>query len=179
MAEMTTLARPYAKAAFESAQAADALAGWGDMLGLAAAIAEDETVEERVIDNPLVTPEAAADFFLEVGGDRFTDDFANLLRLMAENRRLGLLPGVSRLFAFYRAEAEKTLEVWVTAAVEPPADFSDRLATALGKRFGRDVTVAVDVNETLLGGALIRAGDTVIDGTLRSKLDKMANDIRR
>lgn len=179
MAELITLARPYAKAAFERARAADALGEWGDMLALAAAIAEDDAVAARVVGNPLVVPETAAGFFVDTGGDRFSADFANLIRLMADNRRLGLLPEVNRLFARYRAEAEKTLNVSVTTAVEPPADFGDQLAAALGKRFGRDITVAVDVDESLLGGALVRAGDTVLDGSLRSKLNKLANDIRR
>lgn len=179
MAESITLARPYAKAAFERARAEDALADWSDMLGLAAAIAEDDAVEARVIGNPLVAPASAAGFFMEVGGEHFHEEFANLIRLMADNRRLALLPEVNRLFAAYRADAEKTLNVSVTAAVEPPSGFGDRLAAALGKRFGRDVTVTVDVDESLLGGALIRAGDTVVDGSLRSRLSKMANDIRR
>lgn len=179
MAELITLARPYAKAAFERAREADALGAWGDMLGLAAAIAEDEEVAGRVMDNPLIAPDGAAGFFLDVGGERFSEDFANLLRLMAENRRLRLLPETNRLYASYRAEAEKTLDVSVTAAVEPPGDFSDRLAEALGKRFGRAVTVTVDVDASLLGGALIRAGDTVVDGTLRTRLDKLASEIGR
>lgn len=179
MAELITLARPYAKAAFERAREADALAQWSDMLGLASVIAEDDAVAARVLGNPLVESSDAAGFFLDVGGDRFSDDFANLLRLMAENRRLAVLPEVGRLFARYRAEAEKTLDVSVTAAVEPPGDFSERLAEALGKRFGREISVAVDVDESLLGGAIIRAGDTVMDGSVRGKLNKLANDIGR
>lgn len=179
MAEPITLARPYAKAAFERAREADALAEWGDMLALASAIAEDEEVAGRVVDNPLVTPESAAGFFLDVGGERFSGDFTNLIRLLAENRRLALLPEINRAFASLRAEAERTLDVAVTTAVEPPGDFSERLAEALGRRFDRDVSVTLEVDESLLGGALIRAGDTVLDGTLRSKLDKLANDIRR
>lgn len=179
MAEPITLARPYAKAAFERAREADALGSWGEMLALAAAVAEDEEVAGRVLGNPLVEASSAAGFFLDVGGERFSEDFANLIRLMADNRRLSVLPDVNRLFERYRADAEKTLDVAVTAAVNPPEDFADRLAESLGKRFGRQISVAVDVDESLLGGAVIRAGDTVMDGSLRGKLNKLASDIRR
>lgn len=179
MAELTTLARPYAKAAFERAREADALAEWGDMLALAAAIAEDATVAERILGNPLLKPEDVSAFVLEVGGERFSDDFANLVRLMAENRRLALLPEVNRLYARYRAAAELTLDVEVTTAVEPPGGFDERLAKALKQRFNRDISVAHKIDESLLGGAIVRAGDTVLDGSLRGKLEAMAGDIRR
>lgn len=179
MAELTTLARPYAKAAFERAREADALAEWGDMLAFSAAVAGDDSVSDLVIGNPLVDPDDASAFMLDVGGDRFPDDFANLVRLMAENRRLALLPEVSRLFARYRAEAEQTLDVEVTTAVEASEDFRERLAQALKQRFKREISVALRIDESLLGGAIVRAGDTVMDGSLRGKLNALASDIRR
>lgn len=179
MAEPITLARPYAKAAFEQAREAGALAEWDAQLALAAAIASDRSVREHVLDNPLVEPEAASAFFLDVGGDRFEGDFRNMLQLLAENRRLAVLPQVSELFARYRAAAERTLDVEVTTAVPAPEGFDQRLAEALGERFKRDVSVAMKVDESLLGGAVVRAGDTVFDGSLRGKLTSLASDIGR
>ena len=179
MAELTTLARPYAKAAFERAREGDALAGWSEMLALAAAVIADERVAERVAGNPLVDAEDAAGFVLDVGGDRFTEEFANLIRLMADNRRLILLPEVSRQFARYRAEAERTLDVEVTTAVDAPEGFADQLAEALKKRYERDVNVTLKRDETLLGGAVVRAGDTVIDGSLKGKLSALVSEIGR
>lgn len=179
MAELTTLARPYAKAAFERAREADALAEWGDMLALAAAIVEDDSVADRIIGNPLVDPEDAAAFVGEVAGDRFSDDFNNLVRLMAGNRRLALLPEVTRLYARFRAQAEQTLDVEVTTAVEAPEGFRERLADALKRRFKREISVALTVDGSLLGGAVVRAGDTVMDGSLRGKLNALASEIGR
>jgi len=179
MAEPITLARPYAKAAFERAREADALAGWSGMLELASAIAADRDVRERVVDNPLVEPEAAAAFFLDVGGERFKGDFTNMIHLLAENRRLGVLPQISELFARYRAAAEKTLDVEVTTAVPAPKGFDERLAESLGKRFKREISVELKVDAALLGGAVVRAGDTVYDGSLRGKLTSLASDIGR
>lgn len=178
MAEPITLARPYASAAFEYARRNKA-AGWNDMLALAARIVRDEAVAGRVLDNPRVSPEAAAGFILDVGGDRFSREFGNLVRLLAENRRLALLPEIAALFAQFEAEAERTLDVEVTAAVELPKEYLERLEKALSKRFERQVRLAHRVDEHIIGGAVIRAGDSVLDGSVRGRLAKLANDIRR
>lgn len=179
MAELTTLARPYAKAAFEHARQNDELAGWGEMLALAAAIARDEQVRSRILGNPLLARADAAGFFIEVGGDRFDEDFANFIRLLADNRRLQLLPQVHELFGRYRAEAERTLDVEVTTAVDLPDDYRERLEKALAKRFDRKVSVSLKKDESIIGGAVIRAGDTVLDGSVKGRLALLAQAISR
>lgn len=178
MAEPVTLARPYAEAAFEFARDADALAAWDEMLSLAAAVAADETVARRVLENPRVEAEAAASFMLDAGGEHFSTEFGNFVKLLAENRRLALLPQVSELFARYRAEAEQTLDVEVTTATGLPDEYRRHLEKSLSKRFGREINIALNVDDSIIGGAVIRAGDTVLDGSVRGRLAKLAGAIR-
>lgn len=171
MAELITLARPYAQAAFATAKEDGALAQWSETLALAARIAADPQVAEYVLGNPVVEPEAAAEFFVQ--STKADGKLANLLALMADNGRLALLPQMVDLFLQLRAKEEQTLAVTVTSASVFTDEQLENLKRSLKQRFGRDVTLDVEVDESLLGGAIIHAGDTVIDGTLRSKLSRL------
>jgi len=113
MAELTTLARPYAKAAFEHAQAHQQLASWSAMLGLAAAVSQDDTMQ-RVLKAPRLTSADKAATFIEVCGDKFDVKVQNFIHVIAENDRLPLLPEIAALFDLYKAEAEKSVDVEVT-----------------------------------------------------------------
>ncbi|WP_043319868.1 F0F1 ATP synthase subunit delta [Microbulbifer sp. HZ11] len=172
MAELSTLARPYAKAAFAHAQQASDLSGWSQALATAAVVSQNEKIGE-LLDNPQLTSEVRADKFLTVCGD-FDGPQQNFIRLLAENHRLPLLPEISELFEDLKAQAEATLEVEVISARPLSDEQSQRLTQALSKKFSREVHLHSAVDETLLGGAIIRAGDTVIDGTVRGRLAKLA-----
>jgi F-type H+-transporting ATPase subunit delta len=173
MAELSTLARPYAKAAFGYAQQASNLGGWSEALITAASVSQSEKVRE-LLGNPQLTSEARAEKFLSICGDDLSESSRNFVRLLAENHRLALLPEISALFEELRAQAEATLDVEVISAQPLSDEQVQRLTQALGKKFEREVHLHSSVDESLLGGALVRAGDTVIDGTVRGRLAKLA-----
>lgn len=177
MAELTTLARPYAKAAFEHAQAHQQLANWSAMLGLAAAVSLDDTMQ-RVLKAPRLTSTEKATTFNEVCGDKFDAQAQNFIRVIAENDRLALLPDVFALFELYKAEQEKSIDVDVTSAFALSDEQQDKLAKVLSARLGREVRLHAAEDATLIGGVLIRAGDLVIDGSVRGKLAKLAEALK-
>lgn len=172
MAELSTLARPYAKAAFVHAQQASDLSGWSAALATAAAVSQNEKIGE-LLDDPQLTSDARAEKFLAVCGD-FNASQQNFIKLLAENHRMALLPEIFHLFEVLKADAESTLEVEVLSARALSEEQAQRLTQALSKKFSREVHLHSAVDESLLGGAIIRAGDTVIDGTVRGRLAKLA-----
>lgn len=172
MAELSTLARPYAKAAFAHAQQSSDLSGWSVALATAAAVSQNEKIGE-LLDDPQLTSDARAEKFLAVCGD-FSASQQNFIKLLAENHRMALLPEISHLFEALKADAESTLEVEVLSARPLSEEQAQRLTQALSKKFSREVHLHSAVDESLLGGAIIRAGDTVIDGTVRGRLAKLA-----
>jgi F-type H+-transporting ATPase subunit delta len=174
MAEPTTLARPYARAAFEYASEKGELSLWLSQLQLAAAVAAEPAVL-AVLDNPSLTASAQGERFLDLLGDSVGEPMGNFLRLLAANRRLVLLPQVLLQFEALKAERERVIEVEVISAFDLPDSVSERLAAALGKRLHREVLVSSATDASLLGGVLIRAGDTVIDGSVRGRLNKLAD----
>jgi F-type H+-transporting ATPase subunit delta len=176
--ERSTLARPYAEAVFRLARERKALAAWSDMLGLAAAVARDPQMS-RLIDNPRVPRERFVAFFLDVCGKRVDKDGANFIRLLAENRRIQLLPEIAVLYEALRAGAESRIEAEVVSAIAVGADQLKTIAAALKKRLGRDVTLATRIDPSLIGGIVIRAGDLVIDGSVRGKLRLLATHLTK
>lgn len=173
MAELTTLARPYAKAAFEYAHAANALQTWSDMLALAAAVAQQDGMN-KVLTSPNCTAEQKGSTFVEVCGDQLNQQGQNFIRVLAENGRLELLPEIDQLFDVFKANQEKSIDVEVATAFELGGDVQDKLAKALSAKLDREVKVSSSVDKDLLGGVLIRAGDTIIDGSVRGRLAKLA-----
>jgi len=177
MSSLTTLARPYAKAAFELARSDDAdqggnLAGWDDMLSAAAAV----TAEERMA-NWLQSPHSTADKAVEIvteamGGD-IDPRFQSYLGVLADNGRLSLCTEVSSMFGHLRQEAEKRLTVRVVSAVALQDSETERMQTALTKRFEREITLNNVIDPDVLGGAIIYAGDQVIDGSLLGRLKRL------
>lgn len=173
MAELSTLARPYAKAAFETALQDSTLDSWSSMLGVSAAVAEQDSVNALLTD-PSLTSERVAQAFIEILGDELEPKGQNFIRLLAENKRLVLLPEISELFDILKANQQKSVDVEITTAFEISSEISDKLASALKDRLQRDIRLATSVDKTLIGGAVIRAGDTVIDSSVRGKLKKLA-----
>ncbi len=172
MAETSTVARPYAQALFELARAQQQLAQWSDVLAHAAAVARDPTMA-GLIGSPRVDRQQLAGLFIEVCGGELPDTGRNLLRLLAENRRLAVLPEIARQFEVLRAEAEGITEAQVISAQPVDAAQQQRIAAALQARLGREVTLTCTTDPSLLGGAVIRAGDLVIDGSVKGKLTKL------
>jgi F-type H+-transporting ATPase subunit delta len=178
MSEKTTAARPYAKAAFEVAKDAGNLAGWSDQLAFMSAVASDAKMNE-FLDSPKITRETMAKAFLETCEGKVDDGGRNFIRLLAENDRLPLLPEIARLFETMKAEAERKVEATVFSAQDVDADQKKSIADALKKRLGRDVDLVCKVDDSLIGGAIIRAGDLVIDGSVRGRLSRLASSLSR
>lgn len=175
MAELSTLARPYAKAVFERAQAEGKLAEWSDTLAnLAAVVAVPEAAQligsPKVSDEQLVEVVAAAAGGLDEAGK-------NLLSLLVENRRLGTAAAIAEQYEAQRAAAENRVDVDVVSASELSQAQQDKLSAALAKRLGRDVRLSCSVDADLLGGAVLKAGDLVIDGSLKADLQRLASAV--
>ena len=177
MSNINTLAQPYAKASYKFASAAGQVDAWSAMLALTAA-AVTEPVILKQLGNPALTREGKVAFLKQLCEDNIDDAFGNFLRVLSENGRLTSLPMVSELFEAIKAEAERTLEVEVQSAFELSAEQLQTLAAALSKRLDRTVEPKATVNPALIGGLHIRAGDLVIDGSIRGKLNQLAEALK-
>lgn len=173
MAELTTLARPYAKAAFEYARDANALDRWSSMLALLASVTQVATVA-KLLDSPNLTAEQKGDKLVELCSEELDDKAANYIKYLARNDRLSLLPQVQALFEDLKANHEKTVEVELVTAFELTEEQQNKLLDSLKAKLQRDVTLHTAIDETLIGGAVIRAGDLTIDGSVRGRLAKLA-----
>ncbi len=176
MAELSTLARPYAKAAFQVAVQDGTLNNWSKMMILSAAVSVDATVGVLLAD-PSLSSEALASSFLSVCGDEIDAKGANFVHLLAENKRLKLLPEISAQFQALKANQEKTLDVQVTTAYALSPETLEKLTQSLKVKLEREVKLNTNVDQSLLGGAVIRTGDTVIDSSVRGKLVKLAESM--
>lgn len=171
MSSALTLARPYARAAFELARNEQALASWSNWLGFAAQLAAREEVLD-LIGNPRVQPAQQLALFLPEGVSA-DSGYGSFLALLVGNGRLAVLPQIATLFEEHRAEAEQTLLVHVRSAATIEPAQQEGLKAALARRFGRSIQLEIQIDEDLLGGAVIDAGDVVIDGSLRGKLGRL------
>ena len=169
MSQALTLARPYARAAFGIARDGGDFAKWSGMLGFAARVAGDPAVA-TLLGNPELQRADAVALLAPEDADATFSDF---LALLAGNHRLRLLPEIAGLYEELRAEAEHIVKARVTSATALPAGELDTIKAALKQRFGREVEVETAVDESLIGGAVIAAGDTVIDGSLRGQLSRL------
>jgi len=174
MSELTTLARPYAKAAFEFAQSNDQLQNWSDMLSFCAAVVTNEALAE-FLDNPGLTRAEASSAMLKVVDGNVDEKGANFIKLLAQNKRLELLPAIAELFEENKALYEKSIDVEITSAADLSEDQVSKLTSRLSEKLGRQVNINSQTDASLIGGMLIRAGDTVIDATLRGKLNELSD----
>lgn len=176
MAENLTVARPYAEAAFELAKAGGQLSAWQDALARMAAAAEDAQMKECIAD-PRIAPEALAELFVGVAGELSAEQ-RNFVHVLVENRRLAVLPEISRLFVELKNAMEATREALVSSAFPLAASQLDELVAGLERKFGCKVKAKVDVAPELIGGVRIALGDQVIDASVRGKLDAMAVSLK-
>lgn len=173
MAELSTIARPYARAAFDTASAAGTLAQWGDALERAsAAVAHPDL--ETLLGHPLVPKDELAALVAELSGGAAGEAGRAFFALLAERGRLVALPAIAEQFDELRAEAENRADVEVVSAVALSDSQRDAYTAAMRRRLGRDVVLHERVDESLIGGAIVRAGDLVIDGSVKGRLAKLA-----
>jgi len=176
MADKTTIARPYAKAAFEEARGSNSLGRWAETLHTAATVVQDARVQ-KLLANPTVGKAELASFVSDLAGPQLEENGRNFVRALADNRRLGYLPEISVLFDELKDEAEGVVDVTVTSAAPLVDGELQRLSAALVNKLKRQVRLHCEVDPTLIGGAVLRAGDLVIDGSLRARLERIAYEL--
>lgn len=174
MAEKATIARPYARAAFEFAQTSGTFKQWSDSLAVAAAVADDPSVE-KLLNHPRVTATQLVELIAEVAGSRLDKSAHNFIATLAQNRRLGLLPHIAAMYETLRADVEGVADVAVVSAVPLEAAQQQRLTAALKTRLKREVRLHCSIDATLMGGAVVRYGDLVIDGSVKERLARLAS----
>lgn len=173
MSELTTAARPYARAAFQVAANNDAVDQWSDMLHFCAAVAHNTTMK-AILDSPRLSWQQAADLFQQVCAEQLDQRGNNFIKLLAEKGRLTLLPEIAALYQHYRAQDQGTVDAELISAQEVGAEQVNAIANSLSKRLGKKVSLSSRIDPALIGGAIIRAGDIVIDGSLRGRLEKLS-----
>lgn len=172
MAENATIARPYARAAFDHARGRGSLPAWSDMLAAASNVIANPAIHS-LLTNPDVTSEQLADLVIDASGGTSDETARNFVRLLADNHRLGLLPEIAAAYDQYRADFENVADVTVVSAAALNEAQRARLEVALRKRLGREVRMSCDVDPALIGGAVIKSGDLVIDGSLQARLARL------
>lgn len=177
MADESIAARPYARAIFELATEGGAYDRWSNTLGFWSAVASDPDMRLRLAEPGVTAADKAA--LIEQVSEDLDDDGRNLLRLLAENERLGSLPDIAEQFERLRGEAEGVVEAHVVSAYELDENQAERLKEALGSRLSRKVKLTTEVDKDLIGGAIVRAGDLVIDGSIRGRLAGLERSVTR
>jgi len=176
MAEKSTIARPYAEAIFSLALEEAKLSDWSDILQLAAAVAADDNMQD-MIGNTNVNKEDLAQLFIDVLGKASNKRGNNLFKILAENRRLGFLPEIAEQYEVLRADQEKTIEAEIVSAFEVSDKQQTQIADKLKARLGREVSLTCTIDESLIGGVIIKAGDMVIDGSAIGQIQKLSVEL--
>jgi F-type H+-transporting ATPase subunit delta len=176
MSEWTTIARPYAKAAFDFAVESKTIAHWQEMLVFAAEVSQNDTVKYLLTGSLAV--ERLAEIFNGVCGEQLDQQGQNLIKVLAENRRLQALPDISILFNKFKSDFDKEIDVDITSAVKLTKQQKTDISKSLETRLARKVKLNCSVDPELIAGVLIKAGDTVIDGSLRSKLNRLSDALQ-
>ncbi|MFZ5722177.1 MAG: F0F1 ATP synthase subunit delta [Pseudomonadota bacterium] len=176
MAEITTIARPYAKAAFTHAREKNALAQWGNMLAFVSAVVADQRMA-ALLSRPQLTAAKQAEAVITACGDKLDDAGKNFVRQLCANRRVFALPAIRDQFDAMVAELQKLGDVTVTSAFPMNDAETAKLAASLKRRFAQDVRVSVEVDPALMGGVIVRFGDLVIDASVRGRLNKLASTL--
>jgi F-type H+-transporting ATPase subunit delta len=173
MAEISTIARPYAVAAYKLGREQKALGKWSEMLGFAAAVASDTQIKAYIQDPKVVSNELQATF-LKVCGDQLNENGQNLVKVLVEYGRLSILPEISSAFEELKAQDEGSLDAQIIAAAKPSAAEVKDLVKRLEVKFGKKIEASVSVDPEIIGGIKIIVGDTVIDASVKGQLQNLA-----
>lgn len=176
MKENLTIARPYAQAVFELAHEEGNLGAWSDMLKLISMVIADAQMQQ-VLENPKLDTAFQISFIHEVCGDNLSDAGRNFVKVLAEARRLAQAPAISRLFEQHRLVEEGVVDVEVISAYPLDDQERNRIAGAMEKRFGKKVNISTRIDKSLIGGSIIRAGDSVIDASVKGSLSQLGGQL--
>lgn len=174
--DTSTIARPYAEAVFARASETGKLDSWFEQLSMLAQVVNDDALRPAVTD-PLFGRDKLTDLLLDICGDKLDDEGSNLVRLLIKNDRLPVVGEIVELFEQLKDESQQILKVHVTSAFALEPAQEKNIADALKARFGREITVTSELDPELIGGIHIRAGDTVIDGSVNGQLRQLANEL--
>jgi F-type H+-transporting ATPase subunit delta len=173
MAEISTIARPYAVAAYKLGKEQNALAKWSEMLGFAAAVVNDAQMQAYIQDPKVVSSELQ-EVFLKVCGDKLNEFGQNLIKVLVEYDRISVLPAITSAFEALKAQDEGVLDAQIIAASKPTdAEIKD-LVRRLESKFSKKIEASVSVDAELIGGIKIIVGDTVIDASVKAQLQNLA-----
>ena len=176
-AELATVARPYARAIFSSAlEDKSKLDHWSEILSSLVVVVSDDSAR-AILSSPGYTNQQKTEFFESILGSRLDTEAKNFISLLAEYNRVNLLASIAEIYERMKANHQKTLEVKITSAYELSDNESEALITALSSKLGRDIGLEISVDEKLIGGAIIKTEDNVIDDSIKGKLEKFANNL--
>lgn len=178
MLENSTIARPYASAVFELAQESGQVEDWSAMLGLLSLLVSDPTMRQ-LITNPKVSRRQLQDLVFEVCGDGLSDLGCNLVKVLVQGDRLQYASAIRNQYEQMRAAAEGRVDVEVVAAYALDQQQQAGIAEIIAERLGKQVNIKTSIEESLIGGAIIRAGDSIIDASLRGRLTELRNELAR
>jgi len=176
MSNYTTIARPYAKAIFEIALQQKAISAWANLLQFASAVVNDARVQ-ALLDNPQSSAKQRYDFLVKTCAKVMMKEGENLLKLLAEKNRLTVIPEINALFEAYRAEQEKQVKAEVVSAFPLSQEEQQKIIKTLTQRLQREVILECKTDSALIGGMVIRAGDLVMDGSVRGKLERLKSEL--
>jgi len=174
MQENLTLARPYAQAAYEQARDEGTLGPWSEALQFLAAVVADADMR-RLINDPRVGSKRLVEALIDIGGERYSATFQNFIKVLDASHRLGIVGEIAELFERQRAEAENFATAEIVTAFPLTSEQEQGIAAAVARRIGREVRVRQRIDQTLIGGAVVRVGDTVFDLSVRGGLGQLAN----
>ncbi|MEE9356002.1 MAG: F0F1 ATP synthase subunit delta [Methylococcaceae bacterium] len=173
MLELRTLARPYAEAVFKRSKETSSAAEWSEMLRFLASLVKNEQLLS-IIENPRISNEKLQSLLIDICAEHISKEGENFIRLLLQNNRLKLIPYVQTLFEEFRADDEGYLEVTVQSAFSLDAQQVKKLSTKLKNVLEKEVRLNVEIDKSLIGGILVRAGDRVIDGSVKGQLQQLA-----
>ena len=176
MSDDVTAARPYAKAIFQLAKNGSNFDVWSERLKFLSAVVADKNVSQT-LEQPNSTAVERASMIEKIAGDRLDPESVNMVRLLAENGRLSSMGSISSLYDDYRAQDEGTLEAEVISAIELDDNYRAKLAESLERKFNKKIHIVNTIDESLIAGAIIRAGDVVIDGSVKGKLSQLGSNL--
>ena len=178
MTDFTTAARPYANAVYDLARETASQDSWSDALANLAAVISDNAMRP-LLDDPETSQQQKAELIIQILGDRLNQQQHNLVKLMAENGRLKIMGDVQQQYEVARAAAENKVEAEVVSAFALSDEQKDQLVSTLKNKLGCDVSLTATVDESLIGGVVIKAGDTIIDASMKSQLESLALSLGR
>ena len=174
--ENSTIARPYAEAVFARAEETGKLDPWSEILQFLAETAKDPALA-AIIADPMFGRDKLTELMIDIGGERLDDEGRNLVRVLVQNDRLSVLPEIVETYERLKAESQRIVNVHVRSAFELQPTQINHIAEMLKVKLGRDITITTEEDPDLIGGIHIRAGDTVIDGSVRGHLQQLANEL--